>query len=219
MAKTQTRASSPERRRSNSAWIIGGIGAAIVALAAIIAIVSTSADKPASIPGLSQTQPVEVIGTALPKFESSTTDPAIGVVAPTLIGSSFDGSPITVKPGRPTLVIFVAHWCPHCQREVPVLTQWQKSGGVPDGVDVIGVATGTDPSLPNYPPSQWLADEQFPFPVMADSDSQTAAAAFGLASYPYFVLLDSNGKVVQRASGEIDPNSLTPLLNSVASSA
>jgi thiol-disulfide isomerase/thioredoxin len=219
MAKTQTLASSPERRRSNSAWLIGGIGAAIVALAAIIAIVSTSADKPASIPGLSQTQPVEVIGTALPKFESGASDPAIGVVAPTLIGSTFDGSPITVKPGRPTLLIFVAHWCPHCQREVPVLTQWQKSGGVPGGVDVIGVATGTDTSLPNYPPSQWLADEQFPFSVMADSDSQTAAAAFGLSSYPYFVLLDSNGKVVQRASGEIDPNSLTPLLNSVAASA
>jgi hypothetical protein len=100
-----------------------------------------------------------------------------------------------------------------------VLTQWQKSGGVPSGVDVIGVATGTDSSAPNYPPSQWLADEHFPFPVMADSDSQTAAAAFGLGSYPYFVLLDSEGKVVQRASGEIDPNSLTPLLNSVASSA
>jgi thiol-disulfide isomerase/thioredoxin len=219
MAKTQTLASSPERRRSNSAWIIGGIGAAIVALAAIIAIVSTSADKPASIPGLSQTQPVEVIGTALPQFESGAPDPAVGIVAPTLVGSTFDGSPITVKPGRPTLVIFIAHWCPHCQREVPVLTQWQKSGGVPGGVDVIGVATGTDTSLPNYPPSQWLANEHFPFSVMADSDSQAAAAAFGLASYPYFVLLDSDGKVVQRASGEIDPNSLTPLLNSVAASA
>jgi cytochrome c biogenesis protein CcmG, thiol:disulfide interchange protein DsbE len=217
MSTKQTPARSPEKGRSLSGWVIGGIGAAVVAVAAIVAIVSTS-DEPTSVPGLSQTQPVEVTGTALQTYESETSDPAVGTVAPTLTGAAFDGSAIAVKPGRPTLVIFLAHWCPHCQREVPVLTQWQKSGGVPDGVDVIGVATATDTSAPNYPPSKWLADEHFPFPVMADSDAFAAAKAFGLSGYPYFVLLDSNGKVVQRASGEIDPTTLTPLLNSLASS-
>ena len=218
MATKQTLAPSPERSSSLSGWIIGGIGAAVVALAAIVALVSTT-DTPASVPGLSQTQPVVVTGTALPTLTSDTSDPAVGTVAPTLVGSGFDGSPIAVKPGRPTLVIFLAHWCPHCRREVPVLTQWQKSGGVPDGVDVIGVATGTDTSAPNYPPSQWLTNEQFPFPVMADSDAFAAAAAFGLPSYPYFVVLDANGKVVLRTTGEIDPNSLTPVLNSLVASA
>jgi cytochrome c biogenesis protein CcmG/thiol:disulfide interchange protein DsbE len=219
MSKKLTAAPSPEQRRSISGWLIAGIAAAVVALAAVVAIVSTS-DKPAaSVPGLSQTAPVSVTGTPLPEFVSGASDPAIGTVAPTLVGSAFDGSPITVKPGRPTLVIFLAHWCPHCRREVPVLTQWQKDGGVPDGVDVIGVATGTKASAPNYPPSEWLANEHFPFPVMADSDTYAAAAAYGLSSYPYFVVLDANGKVVQRASGEVDPSTLTPLLNSVASSA
>jgi thiol-disulfide isomerase/thioredoxin len=218
MAKKPTAPSSPKPRRSISGWMIGAIGVAVVALAAIVAIASTS-DKPASVPGLSQTQPVKVTGTPLPEFGSDATDPAVGTVAPTLVGSTFDGSPIDVKPGRPTLVIFLAHWCPHCQREVPVLTQWQKNGGVLDGVDVIGVATGTDTSRPNYPPSQWLANEHFPFPVMADSDTFAASSAYGLTGYPYFVLFDATGKVVQRASGEIDPSTLTPLLNSVASSA
>jgi hypothetical protein len=54
---------------------------------------------------------------------------------------------------------------------------------------------------------------------MADSDTFAAASAYGLSGYPYFVLLDATGNVVQRASGEIDPTTLTPLLNSVASSA
>jgi thiol-disulfide isomerase/thioredoxin len=219
MAKNQQAAPGPVPRRSLSGWMIGAIGAAVVALAAIIAIVSTSDEPPASVPGLSQTQPVEITGAALAEYDADVSDPAIGTVAPTLAGSAFDGSPISVKPGRPTLVVFLAHWCPHCQREVPLLTQWQKAGGVPDGVDVIGVATGTDTSAPNYPPSQWLADEQFPFPTMADSDASAAATAFGLSGYPYFVALDADGKVVQRASGEIDPTTITPLLNSIASSA
>jgi thiol-disulfide isomerase/thioredoxin len=218
MPKRDTSVTSPQPRRSVSGWMIVAIAAAVVALAAVVAIVSTS-DKPASVAGLSETQPVKVTGNPLPEFGSDATDPAIGTVAPTLVGSTFDGSSIAVKPRRPTLVIFLAHWCPHCQREVPVLTQWQEGGGVPEGVDVIGVATGTDQTLPNYPPSQWLANEHFPFPVMADSDTSAAAIAYGLSAYPYFVLLDANGKVVQRASGEIDPTTLTPLLSSVASSA
>lgn len=216
MPKKRTTTSRPVRRRSVSGWTIGVIIAAIVGLAAIIAIVSTN-DKAVSVPGLSQTQPVEVTGAALSQFSSEGSDTAIGTVAPTLAGSSFDGSPISVMPGRPTLVVFLAHWCPHCQREVPVLTRWKQSGGVPDAVDVIGVATATDKSAPNYPPSQWLADEEFTFPVMADSDAFAAAAAFGLSGYPYFVLLDSTGKVVRRASGEIDPGTLTPVLMSLAS--
>ena len=209
MAKKHTAAPSPEPRRSISGWVIGGAAAAIVALAAIVATVST-ADDPPSVPGLSQTQPVVVTGSPLPSFEKDAPDTAVGTVAPTLVGASFDGTPVVVKPGRPTLVIFLAHWCPHCQREVPVLTQWQQEGGVPDGLDVIGVATGTDSSAPNYPPSQWLEDEHFPFPVMADSDTYAAASAFGLSLYPYFVLLDANGKLVQRASGELDPSTLIP---------
>jgi thiol-disulfide isomerase/thioredoxin len=203
--------------KSISGWLIGGIAAAVVAVAATVAILTTH-DEPAAVEGLSQTQPVVVTGAALPTFGSDASDPAIGTAAPTLAGAKFDGSAISVEPGRPTLVIFLAHWCPHCQREVPVLTQWQKNGGVPAGVEVIGIATATDTSAPNYPPSQWLADEKFPFPVMADSDTYDAAKAFGLSVYPYFVVLDAKGTVVQRASGEIDPATLTPVLESVAAS-
>jgi hypothetical protein len=36
-----------------------------------------------------------------------------------------------------------------------------------------------------------------------------------LSGYPYFVLLDAGGKVVQRADGEIDPATLTPVLESL----
>ena len=200
--------------RSISGWVIAGIAAAVVVIAAVIAVVSTG-DEPPTVAGISETSPVEVTGDALPVFASSTSDSAIGTVAPTLAGQQFDGTPIAVAPGRPTLVIFLAHWCPHCQREVPVLTQWEAAGGVPEGVDVIGVSTATDKALPNYPPSQWLADENFPFPVMADSDGSDAANAYGVSGYPYFVLLDADGSVVVRASGEIDPATLTPVLESL----
>jgi thiol-disulfide isomerase/thioredoxin len=105
--------------------------------------------------------------------------------------------------------VFLAHWCPHCRRELPKLVEWEKGGGVPAGVDVVGVATATDPAAPNYPPSEWLADAGWPWPVMADSDTSTAAQAMGLPSYPYFVLLKGDGTVALRLTGEVDTAELT----------
>ena len=163
---------------------------------------ATSTEPPAAA---QETQPVTVEGTPLPVLSEGE---AVGATAPTITGASFDGTPITIGPGRPTLVVFLAHWCPHCQREVPVLVEWQQDGGVPAGLDVIGVATATTPQRDNYPPSDWLSREGWPWPVMADSSTADALIAMGGDAFPFFVLLDADGKVIARQSGEVDPNDL-----------
>ena len=48
------------------------------------------------------------------------------------------------------MVVFLAHWCPHCQAEVPELVELAKEG-VFDGVDVTAVATGTPTRTPQLP--------------------------------------------------------------------
>ena len=40
-----------------------------------------------------------------------------------------------------------------------------------------------------------------------------AADAFGLSGYPYFVLVDAQGKVFKRLSGEIPMDELTAIIN------
>jgi thiol-disulfide isomerase/thioredoxin len=121
-----------------------------------------------------------------------------------LKGQAFDGSPVDIRnDGRPKLVLFVAHWCPHCQREVPLLTDYLKSHPLPNGVDLYTVATATNPQRPNYPPSTWLAKVGWKAPTMADSNDAKAADAFGLSAFPYFVAVDGSGKVVARTTGEI----------------
>jgi hypothetical protein len=87
--------------------------------------------------------------------------------------------------------------------------------GAFDGIDVAAVATGTSPDAPNYPPSAWLAREHWPFDVMVDSKQSTAATAYGLPAYPFFVFLDADGKVLARATGEIDPSALTDILDAM----
>ncbi len=113
-------------------------------------------------------------------------------------------------------MVFLAHHCPHCQAEVPRIVDWASQGLVPAGVDIYGVATGTTSSRENYPPSAWLEREGWPFPTLADSDEYAAAEAWGLTSYPYFVALDADGKVVERASGELTQEQFTALLAKIA---
>ena len=199
-------------------FIVGAIIAIVIGGAAIVAISSSGSKSDTTTGAISEFSDITVTGDALPAFDSVSTavDTAIGMPAPVISGKGFTGTSITTEgTGTPMLVLFLAHWCPHCQREVPLLVQWEKDGKTPTGIDVIAVATGTDPANPNYPPSEWLAREQFPalWPVIADSKDKAAANAFGLSGYPYFVLVDAQGNVFKRASGEVSMDDLTAMIN------
>jgi thiol-disulfide isomerase/thioredoxin len=199
-------------------FIVGAIIAIVIGGAAIVAISSSGSDSASTSGSISEFSDITVSGEALPSFDSvsTATDTAIGLPAPVVSGKGFTGTEITTDgAGTPTLLVFLAHWCPHCQREVPLLVEWEKDGKTPTGVDVIAVATGTDPANPNFPPSEWLAREEFPalWPVIADSADKKAANAFGLSGYPFFVLVDAQGKVFMRLSGEVPMDQLTEIIN------
>jgi thiol-disulfide isomerase/thioredoxin len=201
-----------------------GAGLALVVALAIVAVVASRGGSngggqvaAGNGPALQQARAVTVTGTALPAFTSSSVDAAAGRSAPELRGQSFDGTPVTVlDDGAPKLVMFLAHWCPHCQKEVPVVTQYLAAHAVPAGLQLRAVATSTSADRPNFPPSSWLQREQWPVPTIADDGAGTAADAYGLTSFPYFVAIDGGGKVVARASGELSTGELQALLDRAA---
>ena len=151
-------------------------------------------------------------GEDLPPLPEAGTDPAIGAPMPTVTGTGMDGRPLTVPTaGRPTMIVYVAHWCPHCQVEVPVVQQWVDGGGLPEGVDLVTVSTAIDPRRPNYPPADWLEAEGWTAPVLVDGEGSAANAA-GLTAFPFFVAVDANGDVVERTSGELGPDQLDAMV-------
>jgi cytochrome c biogenesis protein CcmG/thiol:disulfide interchange protein DsbE len=160
---------------------------------------------------------VTVTGDALsPLPEGGGDDPAIGTPMPTLSGTALDGTSLTIPTtGRPTLIVFLAHWCPHCQAEVPVVQDWVDGGGLPAGVDLVSVSTAIDPRRPNYPPGEWLEREGWTAPVLVDGQDQAAAAA-GLTAFPFFVAVDGEGNVVARESGELTDSQLTEVATLLA---
>lgn len=147
--------------------------------------------------------PIVVTGELLPTRSDEGTDKAIGRAAPVVEGRAPDNATVLIGgPGKPTVVAFVAHWCPHCQKEVPVIVSAAKAGAFGD-VRLVAVATGTNKQAPNYPPVAWLERESWTGEVILDDKDASAARAYGLSGYPFLVAINANGKVVGRTSGEL----------------
>jgi thiol-disulfide isomerase/thioredoxin len=205
---------SQQRDTGRAVWIVGAIVAVVIGVAAIVAISQTAGGDDSTASGLQQYSEITVEGDSLPAYGDGDSDPAVGMIAPIVTGQGFTGNTVTTEPIGPTMLVFLAHWCQFCQREVPLLVEWEASGGLPEGLDVIAVATATNPTNPNFPPSEWLTRENFPplWPVLADDANNTAGNAFGVSGYPFFVLMDETGKVVQRISGEISMDELNQVI-------
>ena len=180
VAERQRASEAAAKQRRNRVVLWGGLAVVVVIAIIVAVVVSGGSDDSASATRF-ETAPVQVKGTPLPDFDAEVSpDPAIGETIPTLDGKSVDdGGAVTIGPdgggGEPQMIVFLAHWCPHCRAEVPRLVELADDG-VFDGVEVSAVATSTMEDAPNYPPSAWLKREDWPFPVLADSPTGTAAA-------------------------------------------
>jgi thiol-disulfide isomerase/thioredoxin len=214
----------PPSRRRTTVWVLSVIALVVVAVGAIAFAttrggdrVDTGASSPApsgagagsgsgTVPaGQPVVQgPVTVDGTALAVLPTSGTDPAVGQALPQISGfNTLDGSPVTIADdGKSKLIFAVAHWCPHCQREVPLIQQWIDGGNVPAGVELYAVSTAVRADAGNYPPATWLTKEHWTVPTIADSSDNAALEALGVSGFPFIVAVDENGKVVARVSGE-----------------
>lgn len=190
-------------------------GAAFAALLIIALVVSAISDDPTEVgEGIDQVRAVQVTGTALPDHDPSGADPAVGMAAPVLNGSDFAGEPVTIgSPGEAQLIFFLAHWCSHCRAEVPVVAEWLDEQGAPEGVRLAAVSTSVSEDRPNYPPSEWLANEDWTVATLADDSDSSSGRAYGLTGFPYFVALDADGQVVARASGELSIEQIEGLIS------
>jgi thiol-disulfide isomerase/thioredoxin len=158
---------------------------------------------------------VTISGDPIPPFTEGD-DPAVGLVAPVAVGTDYAGNEVTIgAPGTAQAVLFVAHWCSHCQAEVPAVIAWlEESGGVP-GVDVVIVSVGVDPNQANFPPSAWLEREGWTGPVLRDDAVNSAFAAYAGGAIPYFVLISADGVVTSRFLGETPIETLAGAIEAI----
>ena len=206
--------------RNRTFLIVGAVIVLILVVAGIAVLATGSDDADSGAAGVTapatdanagaagesgeETRPVEMVGEPLPEYDASVADPAVGTASPVVTGEQFDGTPISIggPADGPTLLVFLAHWCPHCNAEIPELIELEQAGAIPEELGVIGISTAVASDRPNYPPSEWIVEKGWPWPTMADNAQSDAFLDFGGSGFPFLVMLDSDGTVLARQSGE-----------------
>ncbi|MCU1499097.1 MAG: Redoxin [Acidimicrobiales bacterium] len=213
------------RQPSDRGPLVWYVVIAVVVVLAIVALVAVKASDDGGggsdgtskgVAGAVEASDVVIAESSAPALDplpEEGADPAVGKTSPTVTGRTLAGKPITIGPdGKAKIIVFAAHWCPHCQKELPILVDHLADSPLPDDVDLVTVSTGVDEKAPNYPPSAWLDEIGWTAPTLADSPDALAATTYGLSSYPYFVVVDRDGKVVARANGEISTDTFDDLV-------
>lgn len=195
--------------------IVGGVLGLGLIVAIAISVVAGGSGEPDIAYG-----EVTIEGADLPPVpDGNVADPAVagGMTAATISGTDLDGNPVSIGPdGRPKVVLFLAHWCPHCQAEVPEVQAWLDGGGQPDDVDFYAISTLANKLQGNWPPQEWLANEGWTVPTILDNQSNEASIAYGLVGTPHWVVLDGDNKVIFRIGGQIGTEGVATLFQQAA---
>lgn len=205
-AEARTSARKRQEQRRTLAYVLGGVALIAVVVLAVFAFtggeepaaggVEPSASADVSTSGSPRTSPLEV-GDAVPDFS------APGIGGGDVSWSDFDGSPAVLSVWAP--------WCPHCQVELPLLSQVMQD--FPD-VSFVTVVTAIGDS-PGPDAGAFLEDNGITAPTAVDDGAGTLAQAFGIQGFPTLYFVGSDGAVVQVYEGEVDAETLRAVIGSL----
>jgi thiol-disulfide isomerase/thioredoxin len=192
---------------------VGTIGSDVSSLQGSVAAVDQKVDDlgkeslvaPAASGASAATAPAEPAG-VLPPFEQGQPDAALGVALGDVTGHEYyTGDEVTFDPGDGVARAWLiwAHWCPHCQREMPAVSEWyRENADAYPNVELVSITSSIDPNRGN-PLEPYLDELQTPFPVLVDDDL-SLAEQFGLNAFPFWVFTSGDGTTVLRVAGYLE---------------
>jgi thiol-disulfide isomerase/thioredoxin len=160
----------------------------------------------AAASGASAAQAPDVPTGWLPPFEQGQPDAALGVALGALSGPEYySEAELTIDPADGTTRAWMvwAHWCPYCQQELPLLSEWYEANAdLYPNVDLVTVTTSIDPSRSN-PLEPYLDELQLPFPAIVDADL-SLAGQLGASAFPFWVFTGPDGITLLRVAGYLE---------------
>jgi thiol-disulfide isomerase/thioredoxin len=109
--------------------------------------------------------------------------------------------------GKTVLVQYWATWCPHCQADQAAVDRIARSFGS-QGVAVLAVDVDESDKVVK----KYLSSNPRQVPIILEKDSNLGSLTT-VKGYPTYIVIDPNGRVVARASGEVGDQGLRKLLS------
>ena len=143
---------------------------------------------------------------SLPPFEQGQPDAALGIALGDVTGPEYySETDVTIDPADGTTRAWLvwAHWCPHCQRELPPLSEWYEANAANyPNVELVSISTSIDDSRGN-PLVPYLDELQLTFPAIVDADLMLAEQ-LGANAFPFWVFTGPDGTTLLRVAGFLE---------------
>jgi thiol-disulfide isomerase/thioredoxin len=115
-----------------------------------------------------------------------------------------DGSPLALATcrGRPLVINFWATWCPPCIEEMPLLDNFFRQNSS-KGWQIVGIAIDQPSAVRRF-----LAAQPVHYPIaLGGLNGNHLGRELGneSGSLPYTLVLDAQGRVMERKLGRLDP--------------
>lgn len=162
-----------------------------------------------------QTAPIRIESSPLPQWidGDGASDPAVGLPMPQLTGVDFAGEPVAIAAdGRAKVVLAVAHWDPFSQALLPRLDTSELDADRL-GADLYVLSTAVSEGRANYPPSAWWRQFCLDLPVLVDDEGSAGAASLAVFAFPSWLVIDADGEVAGRVTGDLTTQQLTALVD------
>ena len=135
---------------------------------------------------------------------------------------SLDGSQIVLGESKfPTVLIVLAHWCPHCRNEVREIATFfsdysdEQGEIIIDGVRFMSLVTSIKNDRSNFPPHEWLINENWVLPTLVDNQSSDISSALRVRSFPSYIIFDRYGYIIGMIPGRIEKQGIKNLIQQI----
>lgn len=145
--------------------------------------------------------------------DQNTNNSPNATLAPNFTVYDKDGKAVKLSDfrGKPVVLNFWASWCGPCQSEMPDFNE--KHGELGEDIHFLMVNL-TDNAKEKENALALLAKKGYTFPVYFDTDID-AAIAYGVSSIPATYFIDAEGRLIARASGAINGETLMKGINMI----
>lgn len=120
-------------------------------------------------------------------------------VAPAMAVVLLDGSQTSLEQmrGKVVLVNFWATWCPYCRHEMPDMERFYRDYHA-QGFEILALSQDDAPETVR----QFMLKENYHFPV-AMAEAQHSTAFGGVSKLPTSYLIDKQGRIRNKISGQV----------------
>ncbi|GEM_PF-1146913 len=203
-AERRAKARARDQRKKALRVVIPVAVVAVIAIVAVLISLLGGSGTKTTLPGGGVTVAGRARTTLIPP----------GGLVPSYSAPALAGGTVTwaTYRGSPAVIAIWAPWCPHCQKELPILDRVAREF---PNLQLTSLATDVD-AQPGPTVGEYMSGHHLAFPVALDAKDGRIGQAFGLSGFPTVYYVKADGAVYKTTVGEVSEDEMRSTMKGIA---